>query len=85
MYALPDGNPDRVVELCQAVAGQLEHQASTQHVMPAVCAVITHGLLRSLDVLGLSTNFEGWPAIAAARVLAKLSPGVLAVEESAAR
>jgi len=83
MFALRDSNPDRAVALCQAVAGQLEHQAGTQHGMPAVCAVITHGLLRSLDVLGLSTNFEGWPAIAAARVLAKLSPGELAVEESA--
>lgn len=82
MFALPDTNPDRAVELCQAVARQLEHQARTHHVIPAVCAVITYGWLRPLSVLGLSANFEGWPAIAAARVLAKLSPGECAVEQS---
>jgi len=29
MFALRDSNPDRAVALCQAVAGQLEHQAGT--------------------------------------------------------
>jgi hypothetical protein len=84
MFALLDDEPKRALELCEAVASQLQVQVQNRHVAPAMCAVITHGLLRDLDVLGCSANFEGWPAIAAARVLAKLSPGELAVEASAA-
>lgn len=82
MFALADDEPDRAVELCQAVMAQLEHQATTHQALPPVCAAITHGSLRQVDVLGFSSNFEGWPAIAAARVVAKLEPGELAIEQS---
>lgn len=82
MLAFRDDAPDRVIELCQAVAAQLEHQAKTHLALPPVCAAITHGPLRQVDVLGFSSNFEGWPAIAAARVVAKLAPGELALEQS---
>ncbi len=83
MLAFPDTNPDRVVQLCEAVVSQLDHDRMTGTTILPVCAVITHGLLRPVDVLGYHTNFEGRPAIAAARILAALPPGYLAVGDSA--
>ena len=57
MLAFPDGNPARVEQLCEAVVGQLTHAQATQAAVLPVCAVITHGLMRSVDVLGYHTNF----------------------------
>jgi hypothetical protein len=82
MFALRDDELSRTLELCQAVAAQLEHQARTHTTLLPVCAAITYGHLRQVDVLGFSSNFEGWPAIAAARVVAKLAPGECAIEQS---
>lgn len=82
MLALYDAEPKRTIELCEAVAAQLEHQARNHTTPLPVCAAITHGYLRQVDVLGFSSNFEGWPAIAAARVVAKLAPGECAIEQS---
>ena len=82
MLAFPDDNPARAEQLCEAVMVQLTHAEETQSTVPPVCAVITHGPMRSVDVFKDQTNFEGPPAIAAARILAELSSGCLAVEES---
>ena len=83
MLAFPDGNPAREEQLCEAVVSQLAHAQATQATVLPICAVITHGPMRSVDVLGYHTNFEGRPAIAAARILAELSSGWLAVGKSA--
>jgi hypothetical protein len=41
--------------------------------------------MRPVDVLGYATNFEGQPAIAAARILARLSAGQMAIAQSVGR
>lgn len=82
MFALRDDEPTRALALCQAVAALLEQQARTHLTLPPVCAAITFGPLRQVDVLGFSSNFEGRAAIAAARVVAKLAPGACAIEQS---
>ncbi len=38
--------------------------------------------MKTVDVLGFSSNFEGLPAITVARILAKLEAGVFAIHES---
>lgn len=38
--------------------------------------------MKTVNVLGYNSNFEGRPAIAAARILARLDPGKFAVDES---
>jgi hypothetical protein len=83
MLGFPDPTPDRAVQLVEAVQGQLEQAAKKGRPVIPVSSVITSGPMRSVDVLGHSSNFEGRPAIAAARILARLEPGLLAVGESA--
>lgn len=83
MVALPDASPERVIRLVDAVKARVAHAARTRVQTIPVCAVITFGPMKSVDVLGYSSNFEGRPAIAAARILSKLRSGLLAVEESA--
>lgn len=39
--------------------------------------------MKNVNVLGYNSNFEGMPAIAAARILAKVAAGILAIDESA--
>src|SRR5262245_17542252 len=78
MLAFPDADPRRAVHLCAAVQSQLEHAVRTQDTVIPVCAVLTGGELREVNVLGYSSNFEGFPAIAAARILAKLPTGLFA-------
>ncbi|MGE3536066.1 MAG: hypothetical protein AB7N91_01370 [Candidatus Tectimicrobiota bacterium] len=82
MVAFQDSQPDRAVELCEAVVAQLQHQSTTHLALPPVCAAITHGYMRQIDDPDFGSNFEGSPAIAAARVMAKLAPGECAVERS---
>lgn len=83
MVALPDATPERVMRLVDAVKARLDHAVKTHIQIIPVCAVITFGPMKWVDVLGYSSNFEGRPAIAAARILSKLRSGLLAVEESA--
>ena len=82
MLAFPDAEPVRALHLCSAVQGQLQHAVNTHDTIVPVCAVLTGGELREVNVLGYSSNFEGPPAIAAARILAKLPTGLFAVEQA---
>jgi hypothetical protein len=82
MLAFPDAEPMRPLYLCTAVQSQLQHAVRTRDTVIPVCAVLTGGELREVNVLGYSSNFEGPPAIAAARILAKLPTGLFAVEQT---
>src|SRR5215813_442819 len=57
------------------------HMRTHTRLLP-VCAVLTHGLMRQVQapILSHAANFEGRPAIAAARILARLEAGQMAVE-----
>lgn len=83
MLAFPGGSADRALQLVEAVQAQAQSAQTKGRALIPVCCVITFGPMRPVDVLGYSSNFEGRPAIAAARVLARLPSGQLAVEESA--
>ena len=83
MLAVPDQTPERAIRLAEAVQAQLQHAERRGGSVIPIAAVITFGPMRSVDVLGNSSNFEGRPAIAAARILARLKPGLLAVDASA--
>ncbi len=78
-------DPDRVLRIAQAL--QLVLGGSFRDKRPTwpLRGVITRGFIRTVPVLfGQNWNFEGRPAIAAARILAKLEPGKLAFEAQAA-
>lgn len=83
MLAVPDQTPERAIRLAEAVQAQLQHAERRGGPVIPVAAVIMLGPMRSVSVLGYSSNFEGRPAIAAARILARLESGLLAVDESA--
>jgi hypothetical protein len=82
MFAFHDDDPDRALQLCEAVASQLAGYVHTHTTLIPVCAVLTHGPMRQVQetVLGHATNFAGRSAIAAARILAQLDAGQMAVE-----
>lgn len=73
---------ERVLGLAEAVQSVLESSERSGHRWP-VAGVMTRGEMRRVNVLGCGWNFEGRPAIAAARILAKLEAGSFAVEERA--
>jgi chaperonin GroES len=83
MLAFPDSRTDRAVMVVEAVKAQLEAAISRKQPTVPIAGVLTYGLMRQVEVFGHTSNFEGRPAIAAARILARLPTGVFAVEESA--
>jgi hypothetical protein len=75
-----EGDLDRVLRLAGAVQLDLQSPAEMKGPRCHVAGAITQGTARRVDVFGQSWNFEGWAAIAAARILAGLQSGDLAVE-----
>ena len=73
----------RIFDLAESIQAEAETRLDQERYHWGIAGVVTRGAMTKLDIFGTSWNFEGRPAIAAARILAKLKPGVLAVEEEA--
>jgi hypothetical protein len=72
-------NAHAALRLTEAIVAQSKEPGYAGAKWP-VAGVITQGHVREVNVFGKSWNFEGRPAISAARILAKLESGLLAVE-----
>lgn len=80
MLAFPDTRPDRPLQLLGALSRQIV--APTRSISANLAAVLTAGPMKRVDVLSFSTNFEGQPAIAAARILGKVREGQVLIDSS---
>lgn len=72
-------NARHALRLAETIAAQSKEPGYAGAKWP-VAGAITQGHVRKVNVFGKSWNFEGRPAIAASRILAKLDSGLLAVE-----
>lgn len=76
-----ESNPKKVFELAESIQAVAEARRNKKERQWGLAGVVTRGEVTVINVLGTSWNFEGRAAVAAARVLAKLDLGVLAVEK----
>ena len=74
MIAFREGSPD-MSRIVVEMLGKFARRFRT----PDLCVAVTAGLLDPVREEWISTNFEGIPAIAAARILSKLDPGDFAL------